>query len=518
MANDSPSTLPVLLTVPIAGPPTVGVLEQRTREIGGNVIRILALAAAVAAEVTLPQLVLLLEEFPHVRAGLDEPGDLEGDPVNEDKEYLQEELDWSADEVAKVTGGLARLIAESDMAGLEGVGLPIVIHLPSSSDPFVDGRVADFPDRLAFLDSIKASNASVVGAVEAIMRARDLNIGQRLVLTGAVTSNMTEEQIRGLLQSGENEISLVELDTPGVLELDIAGPAIELPLIDPNMGLDGAGQIVAVLDGEIASHPAVNGRVTQKSAFSKFDWGENPEHAAETFSQSHATAVATIIAGDGSGENGPSGRIGVAPRAQIWNYKIAPATKRGSDVAVALEKAFLDGVRIINLSWGAKDAEIDGNSVWSRTADALFAQGVLVCKSAGNDGPGAGTLTAPGDAARALVVGATNREGTALHTGSSRGPTADGRAKPDVVAPGGGTVAGSPPDAYEPTTVPGTSFAAPFGAGLAALLWQHSPDATVSQIRDAIVASCHELPGLGPSDQGAGLISVVRAVNALNQA
>src|SRR5690606_22194390 len=102
------------------------------------------------------------------------------------------------------------------------------------------------------------------------------------------------------------------------------------------------------LDGEIASHPALSGRVKQKRSFAKFDWGEKPEDAGEGLAQSHATAVATIIAGDGSSQDGPTRRIGLAPRAEIWNYKIAPATKRGSDVAAALEEAFRDGVRIIN--------------------------------------------------------------------------------------------------------------------------------------------------------------------------
>jgi hypothetical protein len=220
----------------------------------------------------------------------------------------------------------------------------------ASEDPFVDRRIADFSSRQAFIDFIVESNASSVSRVVENIHARNLNMGQRLALTGAITSNMTEEQIRELLSSGTTDVSLVELDTPGVLELDVAGPTIELPLIEPALGLDGAGQVIAVVDGEIAKHPALTGRVKQKGAFAKFNWGEQPDHAAEMFSQSHATAVATIIAGDGATENGPTDRVGVAPRAEIWNYKIAPATKRGSDVAAALEAAFVDGARIINLS------------------------------------------------------------------------------------------------------------------------------------------------------------------------
>jgi subtilisin family serine protease len=516
MGDDAKSVIPIVLSAPLSGVPSVTVLEQRTRDLGGNVVRVLILAKAVAAEVSLLQLVRLLEEFPDVRAEFDEPGELES-RTDENKQYLQEELDWSSDDVGKITGGLARVIAESDMSGLEGVGLPIVIQVAASEDPFIDGRVADFPNRQAFIDFIVESNASSVSRIEEHIHARNLNIGQRLALTGAITSNMTEEQIREMLSSGNNDVSLVELDTPGALELDVAGPTIELPLIEPALGLDGTGQVIAVVDGEIANHPALTGRVKQKSVFAKFGWGEQPGHAAEMFSQSHATAVATIIAGDGATENGPSNRVGVAPRAEIWNYKIAPATKRGSDVAAALEAAFVDGVRIINLSWGQKEAQTDGKSVWSRTVDALFAQGVLVCKSAGNEGPAARTITAPADSADALTVGAANRTGTALHGGSSRGPTADGRTKPDVVAPGGGTMAGTPSGEYEPTSIPGTSFAAPFAAGLAALLWQHSPDATVAEIRDAITSSGHQISELDANDQGEGLISAVRAITALEE-
>ncbi|MBM9593434.1 S8 family peptidase [Rhodobacteraceae bacterium MCCB 386] len=376
------------------------------------------------------------------------------------------------------------MIVEIVESGLEGVGYPVVLS-PSASAKLIAPRRATPEDFLAQAEKQFRSDVDRIG--ESVGRiGKDPE--KTLSLTGAVVGNLTEEELRSLLTSPESGVGFAELDTPGELELDRGRALVGAPDVE-RCGLDGEGQIIAVLDGEVLPHVSLAERLTQKGNFSKHGWGEKPEHAGELFARNHATAVATIIAGDGESDTGETPFKGLCPKAHIWNYKIAPSTPRGSDVAAALEAAFRDGAKIINLSWGKKDADIDGRNLWARTVDALFERDVIVCKSVGNAGPDPSTLSAPADAHFVISVGSAELDGSGVQEGSSRGPTADGREKPELHCPGGGVVSGSFDNTFAPTSPPGTSFAAPFAAGAVALLRQRFPEATAAELRDALMSS-----------------------------
>ena len=116
----------------------------------------------------------------------------------------------------------------------------------------------------------------------------------------------------------------------------------------------------------------------------------------------------------------------------------------------------------------------------SRTASRLAAKGMVLVNSAGNDGMRSWKrINFPADAKDIITVGAVDLDGENASF-SSIGPTADGRVKPDVMAPGSPTavVDGRGNISHDM----GTSFSAPLVCGLVACLWQALPGKTAKQI------------------------------------
>jgi hypothetical protein len=112
------------------------------------------------------------------------------------------------------------------------------------------------------------------------------------------------------------------------------------------------------------------------------------------------------------------------------------------------------------------------------------------------------SLATPGDAIGSLTVGAINWRDSQLEAFSSRGPTSDGRIKPDLVGPDGVSNA-----IYAPDSFYGTSAAAPHIAGAAALVWNAFPNSTADEIRQYLIANTFDLLTPGPdSSTGSGLL------------
>jgi serine protease AprX len=136
---------------------------------------------------------------------------------------------------------------------------------------------------------------------------------------------------------------------------------------------------------------------------------------------------------------------------------------------------------------------------------------MLVIKSAGNDGPGASTMTTPADADGVIVVGGTDLAGTRVGDYSSRGPV-QRHTRPHLVAPGGEPdgphlscclITGGFGDAGF-----GTSYAAPQATGAVALLLQQNPKLKPDDIRDHLLRCAKKLRAFTPNDQGRGLMQL----------
>jgi len=148
------------------------------------------------------------------------------------------------------------------------------------------------------------------------------------------------------------------------------------------------------------------------------------------------------------------------------------------------------GIQILNLSV-ATDFPTDGTDPISREVNYLAENGIAVVTAAGNRGPNFQTIGAPGAAELVITAGKTN-ERDQVGWDSSRGPTLDGRLKPDCVAPGMRIMAASPlalrANGYHIFDC--TSYAVPHVTGTLALLKQAYPDVRAVDLKLAIMAGC----------------------------
>ncbi|WP_156106877.1 S8 family serine peptidase, partial [Arenimonas composti] len=310
----------------------------------------------------------------------------------------------------------------------------------------------------------------------------------------------------------------------------------------------GAGAIVGVVDGGInRSHTAFSGAgiTNPRGAGNFLGWcSTNPSAcngkviglydfiasgtgmADPSADASHGTHVASIAVGAQW-----LTYSGIAPDASLVHY-------RGCCTSTALLKSIdqgvADGVDVITMSIGGEQLQDPWTGVASAgyydDAEAFLAAreaGIVVVKSAGNQGAGAGTITYPGNSPWMIAVAAAShdRYGTAngdrIATWSSRGPSVPfGVIKPDITAPGVDIDAAGTSGLASVARMSGTSMAAPQVAGAAAVLISIDPSRTPDQVVSALMLTARPTAKTGPitaadpHTRGAGVLDVARAARA----
>jgi serine protease AprX len=232
----------------------------------------------------------------------------------------------------------------------------------------------------------------------------------------------------------------------------------------------------------------------------------------------HGTHVASIAAGEGQAN---PAYTGVAPRAALVGVKVLNSAGSGSLSAVisgvnwVVDNRVTYGIEIMNLSLGTSGCS-NGQDSLSLAINNAVNQGIVTVVAAGNSGPKSCTIGSPGAAENAITVGAMSdvgEKGFALASFSSRGPTSDGRTKPDVVAPGVSITAAKRGTTSSYITYSGTSMATPFVAGLAALILDANPTLTPTQVKALIQSTALDWGSAGSDiDYGSGRVDGYEAV------
>lgn len=219
----------------------------------------------------------------------------------------------------------------------------------------------------------------------------------------------------------------------------------------------------------------------------------------------HGTHVAGILAGTGKMSHGVY--AGMAPEASLLSAKVLDDSGNGmvkyvmEGIRWVLAQQRRKNIRIVNISVGTQPGlDKTEEERLLEGVEQLWDAGMVVVVSAGNYGPGPGTVAVPGSSRKVITVGAVDlaggRGGKSREKWdySGRGPTEECIMKPDLVAPGTFITSCNADYRYrfrKPYTVKsGTSMATPVVSGAIACLLSKYPDMTNVEVKLKLRESC----------------------------
>ncbi|MDD3270203.1 MAG: S8 family serine peptidase [Syntrophomonadaceae bacterium] len=326
---------------------------------------------------------------------------------------------------------------------------------------------------------------------------------------------------------------------------DIIGSS---PLLAPGLltpsGLSGKGQIVGIADSgldrgslnEIISDlQSEQGKMPRVAILRSYSGRTIPDDPI-----GHGTHMAAIIAGNGKASNGKY--QGIAPGSSLYFQALLDQSgtlKVPLKIEDLYHPAYDAGVRIHVNGWGG-----GSNSYSSRSAQldnfVYRFPDFLPVFGAGNNGPSKGSLTAEANSKNVLTIGSSQVPRPAFGTDaryadriaelSSRGPAADGRIKPELLAPGSAVISVcsslvesnfAANNAY--TILGGSSMAAAVAGGAIALLSEYLeiakqiPNPSSALIKALLVNGARPLAGGQSAVQGYGILDLASTILALEE-
>ena len=409
---------------------------------------------------------------------------------------------------------------------------------------------------IAWLKSHKLEYKSYhLGNAIAVMDATPEIIGE-LASRPDVQRVVADPKIRTKMPSTDRR-EMIE-QQPAVVGENIAKVGAER--VWNEFGTRGSGIVIAGQDTGVQwDHPALKNQYrgwngsTADHSYSWHDAIEKPVNN-ETVNtcgynvkipcddNSHGTHTVGTVVGDDGGAN----KIGVAPDAkwiacrnmdaglgaphtylECFEFFLAPYPQ-GSNAATAGKPELAP--HVINNSWGCDQSEGCDGSEFLGVLKSLEAAGIMVVVSAGNSGPGCGSIeSAPAHHTdETLSVGAYDHRSDKIASFSSRGPSLfDNGVGPDVTAPGVDVRSCTPGGSYAGSGWSGTSMAGPHVVGQVALMWSAAP-ALAGKITETIeliratangkssTQTCGNIPGTSVPNNtfGYGTINAYESVKA----
>ncbi|MGW6827258.1 type VII secretion-associated serine protease mycosin [Streptomyces massasporeus] len=274
----------------------------------------------------------------------------------------------------------------------------------------------------------------------------------------------------------------------------------------------GGGITVAVLDtGVEADHPDLAGNVLTGRDLVGF--GAEPGDRAWA---RHGTAMAGIIAGHGHGPGNADGVLGIAPEAKILPVRVIledgdssrakARSTRGNALAEGIRWAADHGADVINLSLGDDSASAHPEPSEDQAVQYALKKGVVVVASAGNGGEKGDHISYPAAYPGVIAATAVDRAGT-------RASFSTRRWYATVSAPGVDVVIADPDRKYYEGW--GTSAAAAFVSGAAALVKAAHPGLAPAQIKSLLEDTARNAPSGGRDDsRGYGFVDPAAAIEA----
>jgi len=289
------------------------------------------------------------------------------------------------------------------------------------------------------------------------------------------------------------------------------------------LGIQGTGVYIGILDNGF-SYKTYNALKTRK-VVREYDYVHQLPNVSNQ--SGHGSSVFCLMAG-----YDPGNAIGPAYDAQFFLAETendeSETHVEEDNYAAALQDMESAGVEITSSSLGYSIfdagqvsytyADMNGNTtICAKALKIAYNLGVASFTAAGNEGNywvsygGKGGLVTPGDALNVITVGAVDASNN-IASFSSRGPTSDGRIKPEVCAMGvSNFVASSDGTSYSFGS--GTSYATPITAGIAGLLKSAWPHLTNAQIRKTFLECCYSQGSPVPNnDYGYGVISATKVI------
>ena len=301
----------------------------------------------------------------------------------------------------------------------------------------------------------------------------------------------------------------------------------DIPIVH-SKGITGEGVLIGMLDTgfDWKNHESLqNATILAEYDFVNKDSITSDEENDQPGQQNHGTLTFSVVGGfkdssligSGFGSDFILAKTeDIRSETHVEEDNYAAALQWMENLGVDITSASLGYSQFDASTFSYTYEDMDGKTtIVTRAAEIAFRKGVLTVNSAGNEG---GTpwffIIAPADGFNTIGVGAVDLNNQ-IASFSSRGPTFDGRIKPDVVARGVlvyGAQAGNFSGYFRAS---GTSLSAPIASGIASLLLSAYPHLKNTQLRNILFETAGNTTTPN-NERGYGLLSALRAVEFPN--